>query len=1115
MDNRRFSARADAGASYPGRRDARDIPFVPLFDRAIELTRLNWEIIFFVGLIAITVLTRLWDLGPRALHHDESIHAYYSNWFLKSGNYTTTDMLRFQGGYDPTYHGPFLYFMTALGYLLFGTTDAISRLMPALFGILLVGLCWLLRPFIGRVGAMVAALLIVLSPSISYYSRSLRHDIFALTGTMLLFVAILWFLRTHQAKWVYLGALGFAIAFSSHELTYMIAFMFVGFMVISAFSRLSNSYQPNFGALLVMVAGIVLSIVGLMVGAYFSTLPEPEALPGVLAFTVGIALTALGFYFVSRTGLDAGDEDEVNPVRSAAASFLRQPWTLLLAALIFFGIYIVLFTNLLTKPQLVLSGFVESLRYWLGEHKTARGNQPLFYYLMLMFVYEPLAFFAGFGTMIYMFFKWIFGNGDRPSPANDVDVADTGAHDEYGQRLPLIGGLRGFTLAFLAFWSIGALMAFSLAGERMPWLNMQNALPFSLLAAAGIGRLLASVEWREVWKGGGAFLGVIVVLFIFAAFVLVAFLTGAMPAPIGESAGFQSGMRAVLLFLFTFGLLAGAGWLAYKLLPGRAIKVVAVTFAVILLAYGLRSMMLLNYRHGDVPIELLVYTQSAPDVPIVADMIQRLSRDETAFDAGRSPTDVTGGRGLSVAIDTNESITWPFNWYLRDMRDIKYFDTTAWTANQANIIAPNQPVILASDATEGNANFQAFIKDKYTSQRYVLNWWFPEEAYKKDNQGDLGTAIGWLMGKGMKYMLYRDPGLPLGSRNFYLHIRNDLAVKAGVGAATGVPVATNTNGGPSPDGPIYGMLDLAPAGVERGQFNLPRTITTDAQGNFYVVDTANMRIQKFDSTGKFVAIIGSGRGEGEGQFKPYDETATGTGPGGIAADKAGNIYVADTWNHRIQKFDATGKFVTQWGSYTSLGDAAAAGDPAVNTKFWGPRGIALDAGGNVYVTDTGNKRVMIFDGNGKYLRQIASGMSPEKIASAYPFNQPGEMNEPIGIAVDGSGAVYVADTNNRRIQKFDAAGKFVAQWPVGGTNWDAGPYLEPFLALDSAGNLYVAAPTGRKILKFNATGQPLAEKSAQGAVSLKTPTGVTVAADGSVYVVDVGSNGVVNLGTIP
>ena len=86
--------------------------------------------------------------------------------------------------------------------------------MPALFGVALIGVCWLLRPFIGRVATVLSALLLVFSPSISYYSRSLRHDIFALTGTMVLFVSILWFLRTHQARWVYIGALAFAVGFS-------------------------------------------------------------------------------------------------------------------------------------------------------------------------------------------------------------------------------------------------------------------------------------------------------------------------------------------------------------------------------------------------------------------------------------------------------------------------------------------------------------------------------------------------------------------------------------------------------------------------------------------------------------------------------------------------------------------------------------------------------------------------------------------------------------------------------------------------------------------------------------------------------------------------------------
>src|SRR5215203_5902567 len=153
MDNRRFSARADSGASLPVKRET---VAAPLLDRVFDLTRVNWEVLLFAGLMLMAVLTRLWDLGSRAFHHDEAIHAYFSNYFLQTGNYTTT--AGFGGGYDPTYHGPFLYHIGALGFFLFGTNEAIARLMPALFGIVLVAMCWLMRPFIGRTAALVAAL---------------------------------------------------------------------------------------------------------------------------------------------------------------------------------------------------------------------------------------------------------------------------------------------------------------------------------------------------------------------------------------------------------------------------------------------------------------------------------------------------------------------------------------------------------------------------------------------------------------------------------------------------------------------------------------------------------------------------------------------------------------------------------------------------------------------------------------------------------------------------------------------------------------------------------------------------------------------------------------------
>jgi sugar lactone lactonase YvrE len=126
------------------------------------------------------------------------------------------------------------------------------------------------------------------------------------------------------------------------------------------------------------------------------------------------------------------------------------------------------------------------------------------------------------------------------------------------------------------------------------------------------------------------------------------------------------------------------------------------------------------------------------------------------------------------------------------------------------------------------------------------------------------------------------------------------------------------------------------------------------------------------------------------------------------------------------------------------------------------------------------------------------------------------MNEPIGIAVDAQGNVYVADTNNKRIQKFGSDGAFVTQWAVPQGAWDPGSYLEPFLAVDAQGNVYASGPTAGKVFKFSPDGEPLGEKNTSPqSVTLKTPTGVTVAPDGRVYAVDTGSHGVVNMGTIP
>jgi YYY domain-containing protein len=344
---------------------------------------------------------------------------------------------------------------------------------------------------------------------------------------------------------------------------------------------------------------------------------------------------------------------------------------------------------------------------------------------------------------------------------------------------------------------------------------------------------------------------------------------------------------------------------------------------------------------------------------------------------------------------------------------------------------------------------------------------------------------------------------------------------AGTGQAPPPPAAaTPTPGGPAivpttdPNATPVALFTRSSVGVNPGQWNLPRGIARDAEGNFYVVDTANFRVQKFDPEGTYILSFGS-KGNGDGQFNPYSDEAIGSGPGGVAVDAQGNVYVADTWNHRIQKFDSNGKFLLKWGEFINLADPVSVATGGADVKFFGPRGVAIGPDGNVYVTDTGNKRVMVFTPDGQPVGEIGSQVTPEKTSSGYAYSGPNEFNEPVGIAADGAGNVYVADTNNKRIQKIGPDAQEIMKWPVPAGMWDPVPYNEPFLAADGAGNVYATAPSGRTVLKFGPDGQVVGQKADGGSGVMARPTGIWADADGTVYVVDTEGNSIVRLGQVP
>jgi LPXTG-motif cell wall-anchored protein len=170
---------------------------------------------------------------------------------------------------------------------------------------------------------------------------------------------------------------------------------------------------------------------------------------------------------------------------------------------------------------------------------------------------------------------------------------------------------------------------------------------------------------------------------------------------------------------------------------------------------------------------------------------------------------------------------------------------------------------------------------------------------------------------------------------------------------------------------------------------LERNYMTRSSGNVYVADTSNSRIQKFSSNGKFLAVWppngGVQVGNGRGEFSH---------PEGIATDSSGNVYVADTQNDRIQKFNSSGEYVTEWGKHgTGPGEVIQ------------PGSVATDSKGNVYVTDV--DRIQKFDSNGKFLTQWGGSGQGN-----------GQFFTTKGVATDSSDNIYVVDSGHSRIQKF-------------------------------------------------------------------------------------------------
>lgn len=786
----------------------------------------------------------------------------------------------------------------------------------------------------------------------------------------------------------------------------------------------------------------------------------------------------------------------------------RHLWPKLIG--VFLGITITFFTTIFTNGVGLGTGFVGSLGYWMVQQGVQRGTQPIYYYFVVTPIYEYLPMLiAAVATVVYAV-RGVRARGR----ALRAGKPDTRSLD---QRLFM-------PLVFV--WMIGSWGAFSYAGEKMPWLMVYLALPMIVLSGRFLGERLEAIDWRAVWRERQWLAGLLLTAAIVAgAWTLGNFDRALASQQLDSLVAFSSWLGALIVLVICVAFL-------WQLRPGRRVlaRLLSLVGLLALTVLTIRTGWIWNFVNYDSALEFGVYAHAGPTVKEALKQIDEVAQRST------------DGKLIRIGFDADAS--WPYYWYLRDYPNKFQYSNTP---SRSDLDAP---IILSSGSTWGTVD--SVLRRTHNQWQGHRIWW-PMEDYKVfaecpftetipttgqavnvaayDENADgvideaekargrqrcttynlrrvpeyLGTLATWLIDKDKRSALvdiflnrdftaydrirgttHRPEAWPLVD-DFRLYVRKDIASQIWTEATTGAVTVQ-----PEVDPYVQGWRDVSAVaawgtiGTAEGQFQSPHGLAIGPDGSIFVADGNNHRVQQFNRDGQFIAAFGVPSGSIDnapaGQFnEPWD----------VAVAKDGTIYVADTWNHRIQKFTAQRQFVTMWGALDDTGGRAT----GFEGRFYGPRGIAVDADGRVLVADTGNKRVQIFDADGQFLAQFGGGGL-----------EPGRLDEPVGIAVDAQGNIAVADTWNGRVQVFDRDGNSIAAWEIDG--WlDKELVGKPYLAFGPDSRIYVADEVGKRILVFDVTGRYLGGfgQYATDLSGFVLPGGIAVDADGFVYVSDTGS----------
>ncbi|MGI8855720.1 MAG: flippase activity-associated protein Agl23 [Thermomicrobiales bacterium] len=929
------------------------------------------EMLLWVVVILSALLARVASLTNNAFGTAEAQRAYAA-WQFVDGQSARV---------DGALWGPLPFLINAVFFFLFGARDAIARLGPALAGVAIVPICWWLRPYFGRWGALGVAALIALSPTFVYGSRHLSGVPYVLLAAFALFLCVLR-LADERATTGTLAVAGIAIAF--------------------------------------------------LIGS------GPSGLTMLVAFAFALAILAL----LDQPDLQTGERH--GALRSIGAH-LRQVdrriwWSVVaLVGLLLLAACSLFFTDIVHLPSTLGSLFG---RWWDDLFATTR-NQPWYYYLLTAFVYEP---FIGVAAIIGILL-----------------IARTAAPRPLAMTLPLT-------------WQLVALVLFSLSGGKAP----ENAAMI-LLALALIGG--TAIEWAAerlrggwFWRERGWMLGVAACILALAVAQFIRQLLD-----VSRSAAW------VATILVVIALLLVAGYATMTLINAqgtfRASTALLTTLLALSCMMAVRAMSDATFSHPADGHELLADGTAASVTPFV-ERVQRISIDLTRNDRTLDPAtgdrhNIGGGNALAIGVDP--SLEWPFRWYFRDFPNFTVADAQPLAAGrplEADGTLRTRILIVPSSADAQIAPLvMSFSK---TSSPATVS---PAGAYRAIHLRDLPHIVvsGRSWANALRYMVLRRTTEPPTVQDLTLYMNKDAAAR--VLAGSGQPLPPNN------------LFDRAGKGAAAGQFDAARGIVIGPDGTITIVDQLNYRVQQFTPDGIFLRQWG-GIGMAPDTFgKPVG--GLGFGPTGLAIAPDGTIFVADTWNHRIAVFTRVGKPLRQWGKYFN-GQENPAALPQHTAEFYGPRGIAIAPNGLLYITDTGNSRILVFDKTGAFVRTFGSFGTGD-----------GQMDNPVGIAARADGTIAVADTNNARVLLFTADGAYLGAVPV--PDWATVKGLEAYPCFLPNGNLLVPSPTTNQLIEMTIQGQTVRGITGNTG-DLHKPVAVAVTPDGaSVYVVNDDTNTVVRV----